>query len=241
MKEAMQSCEAHPGEAFLEEIAAVALEVGKLLMQAGCSARQIEEVESQIAHAAGAGDSEVSVEYSSLSITVGLGELKVTRTCWNRPMGVNESLYRALINVGLRTSQRALTATDLRTELLRLQRDTRPHPDWLICTSSGRMHSSDSGRTRCKSHFRLVRDHKPKSSLERSFHNLRAEHTARRVYDWSTCNRSVDSPSPKTAFNETLLRYDAFDDTTCANQTSLVSRVAHVSSTTTERAPTRYL
>ena len=124
-------------ESSLEEIAAVALEFGKSLMQVGSSARQIEEVVANVAHAAGAQRVEVIAEYSSISITVGLGEQKITRTSKNPPMGVNESLYRALVGAGWSAKEQDLTATDLRAELLRLHRDTSRHSDWLIAVAVG--------------------------------------------------------------------------------------------------------
>ncbi len=124
-------------EASLEEIAALALEFGKSLMQVGSSARQIEKVVGNVAHAAGAEGVEVFVEYSCISVTLGRGEQKITRTSKNPPMGVNECLYRALTNVGLRTEEQGLTATDLRAELLRLHHDASRHSDWLIALAAG--------------------------------------------------------------------------------------------------------
>jgi len=60
----MQSSQAQLRKASLEEIAAIALEFGNLLMQAGSSTRQIEEVVAQVAHAAGAEYSDVSAGYA---------------------------------------------------------------------------------------------------------------------------------------------------------------------------------
>jgi len=85
-----------------------------------------------------------------LSITLELDEQKINRTSKNGPIGVNENLYRQLINVVSRTEQRAMTVPDLRAHLLRLRRDTRPHPDWLIalgvgvaCAAFGRLMGAD--------------------------------------------------------------------------------------------------
>jgi hypothetical protein len=57
----------------LEEIAMLALEFGRLLMEAGASARSVEEITSQVAAGLGAERIDLRVGYASLGITIGVG------------------------------------------------------------------------------------------------------------------------------------------------------------------------
>jgi len=61
------------GRESLEEIAMVALEFGRLLMETGASARNVEEITGQVAAGLGAERMDARVGYASLTITLGIG------------------------------------------------------------------------------------------------------------------------------------------------------------------------
>ena len=61
------------GRESLEEIATVALEFGRLLMETGASARNVEEITGQVAAGLGAERIDARVGYASLAITLGIG------------------------------------------------------------------------------------------------------------------------------------------------------------------------
>jgi uncharacterized membrane protein YjjP (DUF1212 family) len=121
----------------LEETAALALEFGKLLMQSGSSGRRVENITAKVAAALGAEGVEVRTDYSSIMLTIKLGPETVTRMCRVGPVGVNESLYRALSRGALRIKQLDLTAAQARTELATIPRNTDRHPDWLVAIAVG--------------------------------------------------------------------------------------------------------
>jgi uncharacterized membrane protein YjjP (DUF1212 family) len=81
------------GHELLEEIAMLALEFGRLLMEAGASAHRVEEIAAQVAIGLGADRMDLRVGYASLAITVGIGPDKITRMHKVGPLaGRGESL-----------------------------------------------------------------------------------------------------------------------------------------------------
>jgi uncharacterized membrane protein YjjP (DUF1212 family) len=63
----------------LEETAALALQFGTSLMQAGSSGRLVEDVVSGVAGTLGAERVDICVGYSSIAITIGLSSETITR------------------------------------------------------------------------------------------------------------------------------------------------------------------
>jgi uncharacterized membrane protein YjjP (DUF1212 family) len=125
------------GRESLEAIAILALEFGRLLMEAGSSARQVDEITSQVAVGLGAERVDLRVDYTSLAITIGVGSDGLTRMCRIGPLGVNESLHRALSSAAERIGQGGFTLTEARAELTHLRQNSPSHPDWFVAVAVG--------------------------------------------------------------------------------------------------------
>src|SRR4029077_19174210 len=80
------------GRESLEDIAMVALEFARLLMEAGASARHVDDITTQVAAGLGSERVDLRIGYASLAITVGVGTSAVTRMRKVAALGVNESL-----------------------------------------------------------------------------------------------------------------------------------------------------
>jgi uncharacterized membrane protein YjjP (DUF1212 family) len=121
----------------LEEIAMVALEFGRLLMEAGSSARHVQEITTQVAIGLGAERVDLRVDYASLAVTIGTGGDAVTRIRRLGPLGVNESLHRALNAASTRIAQGGFTVEEARTELTDLLHKSPCHSDWVVARAVG--------------------------------------------------------------------------------------------------------
>ena len=125
------------GHESLEDIAMVALEFARLLMEAGASARHVDEITTQVAAGLGSERVDLRIGYASLVITVGVGTNAVTRMRKVAALGVNESLYRRLSEAAARIGQGGFTVSKARTELTQHLEDSRRHPDWVIAVAVG--------------------------------------------------------------------------------------------------------
>ncbi len=130
----------------LEEIAMLAMEFGRLLMECGASAQIVDEYAGRIARGLGADRVDLRLGYASLAITVGIGGEGITRMRKVGGLGVNQRLDQALRHLGRRVEAGELTAAATRAELERLVRETPKHPGWFIdlavgvaCASFGRL------------------------------------------------------------------------------------------------------
>lgn len=130
----------------LEEIAMLAMEFGRLLMECGASAQIVDEYVVRVARGLGAQRVDLRIGYASLAITVGVGGEGITRMRKVGPLGVNQRLDQALRQLGRRLEIESLTAPVTRAELERLVRETPRHPGWFIdlavglaCASFGRL------------------------------------------------------------------------------------------------------
>ena len=121
----------------LEEIAMLALEFGRLLMEAGASARHVDEIAFQVATGLGADRMDLRVGYASLAITIGIGADGISRMRKVGPLGVNQSLYRALGDAAARIERERLTVAEARSELENLVRTSAHHPDWVVALAVG--------------------------------------------------------------------------------------------------------
>ena len=128
----------------LEDVALLALDFGRLLMEAGASARHVDETTARVAVGLGAERVELSVGYASLVITVGTGVITVvngsygvTRMCKVGPLGVNESLFRAVNALAGRIGQGDLSTAEARTELTNLLQNSVRHSDWVVAVAVG--------------------------------------------------------------------------------------------------------
>jgi len=122
---------------LLEAVGALALEFGQLAMEAGSSARHVDEVSTQVAVGLGAELVYVRVDYDSLTITIGVGSDGLTQMCSVGPLSVNQSLHRALGAAAAKIEQGGFTLTEARAELTHLLRNSSRHPDWLVAIAIG--------------------------------------------------------------------------------------------------------
>jgi uncharacterized membrane protein YjjP (DUF1212 family) len=121
----------------LEEIALVALEFGRSLMEVGSSARHVDEMTTQLAIGLSAERVDLRVGYASLTITIGRGHDEVTRMRKIGPLGVNESLYRALSAAAAQIGKGQFTLPQARMELAHLLHDCSAYPDFIVAVAVG--------------------------------------------------------------------------------------------------------
>jgi uncharacterized membrane protein YjjP (DUF1212 family) len=134
----------------LEEIAMLAMEFGRLLMECGASAGIADEYVVKVAHSLGARRAEVRVGYASLAITVGIQDEGITRLRKIGHLGVNQRLDQAVRHLARRVETEKLSVSATRAELERLVRETPRHPGWFVdvavglaCASFGRLLGMD--------------------------------------------------------------------------------------------------
>src|SRR5262245_25155620 len=120
-----------------QDIAMVALDAGRLSMEAGASGRSVEELVERIARGLGAQQVDLRIGYASLAITVGAGGEWVTRMRRVGPHGVNQRLDIALRALASRVSGGELDLAATRAALERLPRDTPRHPAWFVALAVG--------------------------------------------------------------------------------------------------------
>lgn len=77
---------------WLEPIAMVALKAGRMLMEAGASARNVEEIVQMVAHGLGAECVDLRAGYTSLAVTIGVYDSGITRMRKVGDLGVNQRL-----------------------------------------------------------------------------------------------------------------------------------------------------
>jgi uncharacterized membrane protein YjjP (DUF1212 family) len=130
----------------LEEIAMLAMEFGRLLMECGASAQIVDEYVVRVARAAGAERVDLRIGYASLAITVGIGGEGITRMRKVGALGVNQRLDQALRQLGRQLEAEEIPAAAARAELERLVRQTPRHPGWFVdlavglaCAAFGRL------------------------------------------------------------------------------------------------------
>ncbi len=125
------------GHESLEEIAVVALEFGRSLMETGASGRNVDETIGQVASGLGAEHVDVRVGHASLTITIGIGTDWITRMCKVGPLGVNQRLYHALRATAAKIEEGSVTLSEARLELDRVVRASSRHPDWMVALAVG--------------------------------------------------------------------------------------------------------
>ncbi len=125
------------GRESLKEIAALALEFGRLVMEAGSSVRHVDEIAERVAVGLGAERFDLRVGYGSLAITISIGTDEVTRIRRVGPLGVNESLHRELSMAAARIGHGGFTIPEARAELTRLLHNSSRYPDWVVAVGVG--------------------------------------------------------------------------------------------------------
>ncbi len=99
----------------LEPLAMVALDAGRMLMEAGASANGVDEIVAKFARGLGAERVDLRIGYASLAVTIGIGANGITRMREVGHLGVNQRLDQELWHLAARVSRRELTAgTDAR-------------------------------------------------------------------------------------------------------------------------------
>ena len=126
-----------PGRDSLEEIAMLALEFGRLVMEAGASARSVEEITTRVASGLGAERVDLRVGYASLANTIFNGGEGITRMRRVGPPSANYSLDNALHAAAARIEGRGMTASEAGAELDRLLQVSTRHPDWIVALAVG--------------------------------------------------------------------------------------------------------
>jgi uncharacterized membrane protein YjjP (DUF1212 family) len=121
----------------LEPVAMVALEAGRMLMEAGASASSVQEIVEMVAHGLGAERSDLRIGYASLAITIGIGETGITRMRRVGDLGVNQRLIQGLWDLGRQVASHQFTTEQTRVELLRIARETPRHSPWIVAIAVG--------------------------------------------------------------------------------------------------------
>ena len=115
----------------------VSLEIGRLLMEAGTSAYNVEQTIIGVATGLGADIVDVQVGYGSLTITVGIDSAAITRTRKVGPLGANQRLHYAVGALAEKIKSREFSGSGARAELDRLVRVCPRHGDFVVAISVG--------------------------------------------------------------------------------------------------------
>jgi uncharacterized membrane protein YjjP (DUF1212 family) len=133
-----------------DETAAVCLEFGRLLMEAGGSAIDVERVVNDVGIGLGAQTIQMRLGYASLAVTISLGSQTVTRMCEVGAIGVNQRLYHALRLSAARIRGGNYTDSIARKELNDILCGSHHHPKWIVaisvavaCAAFGRLLAAD--------------------------------------------------------------------------------------------------
>jgi uncharacterized membrane protein YjjP (DUF1212 family) len=121
----------------LESIAMAALDAGRLLMEAGASAKSVEGIVEMFAHSLGAERVALRIGYASLAISIAIDGSGITRMRKVGQIGVNQRLEEELWHLAERASRQELTADETSAELARLARETPRHSPWVTAVAVG--------------------------------------------------------------------------------------------------------
>lgn len=125
------------GPLSLEPIAMVALDAGRMLMEAGASATNVEHAVEMVARGLGAERVDLRAGYASLAITIGVGGSGITRMRTVGRLGVNQQLSQRVWDLARRVSRGELTTEQARTHLDRITKETPHHGAWVIAVAVG--------------------------------------------------------------------------------------------------------
>ena len=121
----------------IESVAAVALDAGRMLMEAGASAGSVHGIVDKVSRGLGAGRVELRIGYASLAITLGIGQLDTTQMRRVGDLGVNQRMIQGLWDFGKRVECQEVSAEQARAELLRLAAEMPRHPPWVVAVAVG--------------------------------------------------------------------------------------------------------
>jgi len=126
-----------PQRQALTAIAAVALQFGKLLMESGASARQVEEIVADVSTGLGAKASELRVGYASLAVTVNRDDQTLTFMRKIGPPGVNQALYQHLWRSAARIRKGECSVAQASEEVNRVANSCSPHSAIVTSIAAG--------------------------------------------------------------------------------------------------------
>lgn len=121
----------------LEPIAMVALEAGRMLMEAGAGAKGVEQIVNAFASGLGAERVDLRIGYASLAITIGIGPNGITRMRKVGHLGVNQRLDQELRHLAQRVSRGGLSLAQTRKELERITETTPRHSSFVMAVAVG--------------------------------------------------------------------------------------------------------
>lgn len=128
----------------------VALDAGRMLMEAGASTRKVEQVVGMVARGLGAERVHLRAGYASLAITIAIGDSGLTRMRKVGALGINQQLGQRVWDLARRVASGQFTTNQARAELTRIARETPHHAPWvtavavgLACAAFGRLLESD--------------------------------------------------------------------------------------------------
>ena len=134
------------GPESLEDIAMIAMEFGKLLMECGAASAIVDEYVTRVANALGAEEVDLRVGYASLAITVRIHGKGVARMRRVGQIGVNQRLDQAVRQLARRLEAGECTMAEVVGELKRVVKETPRYPGWFVdiavglaCASFGRL------------------------------------------------------------------------------------------------------
>ncbi len=121
----------------LEPIAMAALEAGRISMEAGANARNVEECVALVARGLGAERVDLRIGYASLAITIGIADSGITRMRNVGRLGVNQRLGQQVWDLAESVGTLHLTVEQTMAELKALaQLSVRHHP-WVVALAVG--------------------------------------------------------------------------------------------------------
>ena len=126
-----------PASRALNDVASVALEFGGLLMEAGSSARQAEEITIQVATGLGAEHIDTRLGYASLTVSVCANSETVTRMRKLGAFGVNQRLFHGLCAAAEQIGREGCTPAEARSQLQRIVCSSPHYPGWTVAAAVG--------------------------------------------------------------------------------------------------------
>jgi uncharacterized membrane protein YjjP (DUF1212 family) len=115
----------------------VALDAGRMMMEAGAGAKSVERMVETFAQGLGAERVDLRIGYASLAITIGIGPNGITRMRKVGHLGVNQRLDQELRQLAKRVSRRELSREQVRAELDQLETKTPRHSALVMAVAVG--------------------------------------------------------------------------------------------------------
>lgn len=131
------TAEDHNPTPALEPIAMVALDAGRMVMEAGANSNAIDAIVAKFARGLGADRVDLRIGYASLAVTIGIGENGITRMREVGHLGVNQRLDLEIWRLGDRIAKEKLSVEQTREQLDQLTKKTKRHSAWVMAVAVG--------------------------------------------------------------------------------------------------------